>query len=526
MGVGGFLELYLSYYAWALYGVLWDLFVHFGIVFIPFGIYLFEAFTDKRQRGRGKKVAEATLNQLKVKIILGLTVLTLAGVPMMPLSHSDYSYTGMYCNSSGTRDITQINGGGSTGTTYDSAFSTTGGSLFSSVKVPPWWWAVLNVSQAINDGFKVKIPCKASLTDIRYNIHASRITDPNLRQELAEFISSCYIPSVARFSSENQGAYTADMVADNDIGWIGSSFLLSQPGYYDHFRSRRPVEGFPYEASGREQGEATPGYETTYGRPTCSEWYSDSTNGLRTHLIGSIEIDVLTDIDLGIALLRSGFDSTQRQDVIIRSLIDVSSTPIRPGGQEGADVIEMLGGNQVNQQGTFGSNVNHVVATAGTAVADAIFYPTMYLVRQALPLVHAFILFGLVFLIPFLLILSQYDIEKTLAYSALLMSIKFWPSLWELGKFFESTLYDAMTQSHHWSGIGLATGSTIDNVLNYVMGAWYIIAPVLLTTVMTVSGFAAGRSLESASQAGVQDSRNAGKQGGSMATKAASKKMG
>ena len=40
MGVGSFVELYLTYFAWGFYDVLWDLLLYFGIVFIPFGYYL------------------------------------------------------------------------------------------------------------------------------------------------------------------------------------------------------------------------------------------------------------------------------------------------------------------------------------------------------------------------------------------------------------------------------------------------------------------------------------------------------
>ncbi|MFO5782900.1 conjugal transfer protein TraG N-terminal domain-containing protein, partial [Klebsiella pneumoniae] len=108
----------------------------------------------------------------------------------------------------------------------------------------------------------------------------TRINNPLLAQEVADFSRDCYGPSRARLfmRQPDLGSVAENNKALQDLSWIGSRYLLNTPGYYDTDYSKTPREPWPYNAT-RDAG--LPQVGGGGGYPTCKQWWADSGIGLR-----------------------------------------------------------------------------------------------------------------------------------------------------------------------------------------------------------------------------------------------------
>ena len=548
MSAGSFPELFLQYFAWGIYNLLWDVFVNLGIVYIPFGYYLFDAYTSAREKGQNKMTASRVLAYLEMKIFLGIVVLTLAGVPTITLNLTDMKFNNRACTVGSTvATMLEVKPDATgTGTDLDMEFTTSNmGSLVS--KAPVVWMAVLSVGQAISDAVRIKVPCRSSISSVAYQLQTNKINDPAVRQEIGEFYNSCYKKARAQFDSNPppSSIYTPDMQSSGDAAWLGSAFYLNTAGYYDMIQPDNAISGFIAFGDGTHardvgwwNGDAAS--KPSWSRPFCKEWYETR---LRQKIIDSYDTTSWTGL---VSEVQSwsiiGGNQTTSEDVLIRSLVDVSNVKTINSSQSAIE--QVLGGTGYNTSGTTLDTLNpfsHVgtaqgVANAGTFAFNAVFYPTMEILKKALPLVHAFVLAGLIMFLPFLLILSQYGIKEVLTMSALLISIKFWPVIWAVGDWMQASLESAILPSmvglNGMLTMGVAEGLSInDDVLDYVIGSWYVMGPLILSTVITLAGHQTGAAVASAAEKSNKSGDSAGqsgggmvKQGGSMATSKGMKK--
>ena len=77
------------------------------------------------------------------------------------------------------------------------------------------------------------------------DVDATRIDDPVLAQEVADFTHDCYGPSRAKLFMNRPTLSDEQM---NDVTWIGSSYFLDTPGY-DTYRAKTPRTAWPYDAT-------------------------------------------------------------------------------------------------------------------------------------------------------------------------------------------------------------------------------------------------------------------------------------
>ncbi|MFW1582111.1 conjugal transfer protein TraG, partial [Vibrio parahaemolyticus] len=83
-------------------------------------------------------------------------------------------------------------------------------------------------------------------------INSTRIADPVLAQEVADFTRDCYGPSRARLFMNRPALTDAQM---NDVAWIGSTYFRETAGFYDTHRSQTPRAAWPYDPA-RDAGLA------------------------------------------------------------------------------------------------------------------------------------------------------------------------------------------------------------------------------------------------------------------------------
>ncbi len=130
--------------------------------------------------------------------------------------------------------------------------------------------------------------CGTDLRQMRMEINATRIDDPVLAQEVADFTHDCYGPARAKLFMSRPQLDEAQM---HDVTWIGSSYFVTTNGFYDTYRGQTPRDGWPYD-SNRDAGLAQ--VPSGAGYPTCRQWWSDGGNGLRTRPLGQVDPGLLT----------------------------------------------------------------------------------------------------------------------------------------------------------------------------------------------------------------------------------------
>ena len=88
-----------------------------------------------------------------------------------------------------------------------------------------------SLSKAVTGAAVAAIPCGTDLRQMRMEIDSTRIADPVLAQEVADFTHDCYGPARARLFMSRPTLRDEQM---NDVTWIGSRFFLDTAGFLRH----------------------------------------------------------------------------------------------------------------------------------------------------------------------------------------------------------------------------------------------------------------------------------------------------
>lgn len=123
----------------------------------------------------------------------------------------------------------------------------------------------------------------------------------------------------------------------------------------------------------------------------------------------------------------------------------------------------------------------------------------MDMVRQALPMVMSFLKMAMVICIPMVLVIGTYQLKVAMTMTVVFFAMMFVDFWFQLARYIDSTILDAFygSGSPHLSFdpvMGLNT-ATQDAILNFVMGAMFIILPLLWITAVGWSGIQTGAIL-------------------------------
>lgn len=159
-------------------------------------------------------------------------------------------------------------------------------------------------------------------------------------------------------------------------------------------------------------------------------------------------------------------------------------------------------------------------------------YPAMDSVRQAAPMVMAFLKMALIICIPFVLVIGAFDLKvvMTVTFAAFaLIFVDFW---FQLARWVDSTILDAL----YGNGIGSnvphtnfdpvfgASNAQGDLLLDFVMGAMFIVLPSFWIVALGWGGAKLG-SLMSGLATGTNAAQDAGGKGGQLAMSVAKGKI-
>lgn len=360
---------------------------------------------------------------------------------------------------------------------------------------------LVSIYQSVTDAWGIGITTIPAVVVV----DSTRINDPVLTQEVADFTHDCYGPARARLFRNRP---TLTDAQTDDVNWIGSSYFVNTAGYYDRYHSSTPRTAWPYDAT-RDAGLAQ--VASGGGYPSCRQWWSDSSIGLRARLLQQVDPDLLTKIGQWAGFL----SQNQVDDDVIRTIVAPRQQVLNQG-QVYADY-----GGQIGM--TLPNAVTRGAGDVGLAVGALATFPAMDVVRQALPMVLSFLKMAFVICLPLVLVIGTYDLKAVVTASCVEFALFFVDFWFQLARWVDSTILDALYGhgSPHESfnplmGLNNAMG---DMLLNFVMVTMFLVLPAFWIAALGWAGVSVGNALRALNDSTV-DAKNAGKSGSSVAMKA------
>jgi len=457
IGVQSYPELYTMLLGWNLYDKLWDLLTKTGIAYLPFiGMILKNVSQSYLKIHDGGPIA---LRNMELNLIT-TTLLILFGVaPAIPIHPNAIVYSPI-CQIE-TKSFLHPN---NTGTTYDKAFTLP----TNEVRVPIWWYLVIAVSEGLTSASNTSVGCASNLRTMVTTVAMTKISDPELKQQLQDFAEMCFIPAREKFFHETELNKKSDLKNFylDDTDWFGSK-LLNQKYYSDLF-AKRPVSGFIYNASEDINADIHQAHPPKYGMPSCYAWWNDEENGLKNRLYQTLPSDFFNLNKLFLT------NESAREQILKKLLINVN-------GYQNAN----------SMTGDYG--YSHLVSAVGTWYQELVQYPKLYAAEQAAPIIRALILFLIYTFLPFALVFSSYRGSSFIAGSIMIFSVIYWQFIFQLVQWLDSSLMQALYSN--WF-VRQGAGATLADM---IIGALIILAPLFWFIFMGSMGIAVGNVVSSIS---------------------------
>ncbi|MBK9427187.1 MAG: conjugal transfer protein TraG N-terminal domain-containing protein [Gammaproteobacteria bacterium] len=469
-----YLEYYLTLLGWIIHNGIWAVLVSSGVFALPFVAIIIQEWLKARAEGadEGNKGALSSV-RIENRVWVAIVVIMFAGVPFIDIDLNTIQYDqarSAQCQVSVPRP---------TETGWSQSFSTLNNQ---SARVPVWWAFMHALSRAITGASVAAIPCGTDLRQIRMEVNATRIDDPVLAQEVADFTRDCYGPARAKLFMSRPDLDEAQM---HDVTWIGSRFFLDNAGYYGTYRARTPRDGWAYD-SNRDAGLTQ--VPSGAGYPTCRQWWGDSGNGLRARLLEQVDPSLLNRLASWAGFL----SRAEVDDSVIRAIASPRQQKLNQGS-----VYTDYGG-QIDK--SLPNIVNRATSDIGMTVGAIVAFPALDVVRQALPMVLALLKMALVICIPIVLVVGTYDLKTVITISTVQFGLFFVDFWFQLARWIDSTVLDAL---YGWGwgwnrphsnfdplvGLNNAFG---DMLLMLVMGTMFLVLPTFWVAALGWAGVKAG----------------------------------
>jgi TraG-like protein, N-terminal region len=493
-----YLDYYLTLVGWLVSNGIWNVLVASGVIALPFIVIVMQEWLRARAEGadEGNKGVLSSV-RIETRVWVAILVIVFAGMPTIQVNLSTIQFDrarSVQC---------QVTVPLPTETRWEPAFTELNNQ---SAQVPVWWFFVHSLSKAITAAAVASIPCGVDLRQMRMEVNATRIGDPLLAQEIADFTRDCYGPSRAKLFMNRPTLTESEL---NDVTWIGSKYFLNTTGFYDARRSQMPREAWPYDDT-RDAGLAR--VADGGGYPTCRQWWLDGGIGLRARLLQQVEPDLLLRFRQWAGFLTQA----EVDDAVIRAVIAPSRQVMNQG-----HVYTDYGG-QIDM--SLPNVATRVAADLGITLGTLAAVPAMDAVRQALPMVLSLLKMALVVCLPLLLIFGTYELKSVVVVSCVEFALFFVDFWFQLGRWLDSTILHALyawdsPHSNFDPAIGLS--NTFQNmVLNwFVLPTMFLVLPAFWITALAWVGINAGSALQGLTGS-THDVRTAGSTGSNALMKA------
>ena len=495
-----YLEYYLTLVAWIINNGIWNVLVATGIFALPFLAIVVQEWLKARAEGadEGNKGVLSSM-RIENRVWVAIVVIMFAGIPFIPVDLSTIQFDR-------TRSTQcQVNVPLPSETNWSASFTTLNNQ---SAHVPVWWFFMHSISKAVTGATVAAIPCGTDLRQMRMEIDSTRIADPVLAQEVADFTHDCYGPARARLFMNRPTLSDEQM---NDVTWVGSRYFLDTPGFYDTYRSTTPRPAWPYDAT-RDAGLAEVGNGGGY--PNCRQWWLDGGNGLRDRLLAQVDPSLLSRFAQWAGFL----SQAQVDDSVIRAI----ASPQRQVMNQGQVYTDY--GGQIGM--TLPNVVTRGASDLGLTVGSLGFFPAMDVVRQSLPMILSFLKMAMVICIPLVLVFGTYDLRTLVTASCVQFALFFVDFWFQLARWIDSTILNALYGWHsphsNFNPLMGLTNAFGDLLLNFVMAAMFIVLPTFWMIAISWAGVRTGNFLQGLA-GGSADAKSAGSKGTGLALQAVKK---
>ncbi|ARD13621.1 conjugal transfer protein TraG N-terminal domain-containing protein [Pseudomonas savastanoi] len=495
-----YLEYYLTLVGWIINSGVWNMIEDSGLVAAPFAAIIISEWLKARAEGadEGNK-GVLSLARVENRFYTAILVIIVCCMPLVTVSIDTLQFD------RSRSEQCQYSVPNPADTGWNTSFSTLNGK---SAVVPVWWLFVHAMSKAATAASIAAIPCGVDLQQVRMDVNRARINDPLLAQEVADFTNDCYALARSRLFMTQP---TLNKEQLNDVNWIGSRFFLQTPGYYDDgfsgFRSHSPRTRWPYDAT---RDAALPQTTGGGGFPTCTQWWSDASIGLRARLLEQVSPDLLSKL----AQWAKFMTPNEVNDSVIRDLVSPRKQKLTQG-QVYTDYGGQVGGSVAN-------DVTRLTATVGQAFGSVAMYPAMDSVRQAAPMAMAFLKMALIICIPVVLVFGMFDMKVVMTITFAEFALTFVDFWFQLARWVDSTILDAL----YGNGIGSdvphsnfdpvfgASNAQGDLLLDFVIGAMFIALPSFWVVALGWTGMKLGSLMNGLSTATTKAEEAGGKGAG------------
>lgn len=494
MSVDSYLELYSTMFGWMFYGVVWDVLVATGIVYLPFLGILIDYWREPASESPHRISSGISLRKIEQEMLVALIVVVIAGQPvsLTPLIATDLSYTPPPTIS--TPNPTSVDFGSSESTFGSEGFA----GADARVDVPIWWYAVMAFTSGFTHAVVEGLPRASEIRHASQLVRLATIEDPRLREEVSVFYSSCYVPARSKFLRDRPTSSAIDSLLKTyghaDTDWIGSHVYRDTPGYYDALRAKTMIEGWSFNAS--RDTEYDPSSPPANGRPYCSNWWAASGSGLRQKLVDASD-NTATGFAQLFYQLAPGLATEKRLDILARSAL--LHTPKTWTNND-------LGRGVNHNPGIPGAVERHLRGLAyviGSIPVFSVFSVVVTGLIAVAPMFQAMILMGIYSLLPLIVVFSRYSSTILITGGLAIFSIKFWTVLWYLAQWVDQNLITAMYPDVDMLFEFVTNSSehtTKRMVLNFVTSCLYIGLPILWSAMMAWAGIRVGNALDSSSR--------------------------
>lgn len=485
-----YLEYYLTLVGWLINNGIWYVITDSGLYALALTVIIVQEWLKARGEGAdegNKGILSAT--RIENRLFVAIAVIAFTAIPVMDLSLNTLSFDDTRAQQCQVQVARPEN------TRWSASFTTLNNQ---SAQVPIWWYLVHAVSKAVTGAAVASIPCGTDLRQMRMEISTTRIRDPLLAQEVADFTNDCYGYSRARLFMKRP---KLDEKLMNDINWIGSTYFTTQNGYYDTDYSRTPRVEWPYDDV-RDAGLAK--VKNGGGYPTCNQWWADSAKGLRAKLMAQIQPS-LTERFVNWATFMS---PQEVGDALIREIASPRAQRLTKGSVY-TEYGGPVGGSMFN-------DMSRVVGGFGLGVGSVAYFPAMDVVRQAVPMVMALLKMTLIICIPIVLLMSTFDLKAVMTLSIIQFAMIFVDFWFQLARWLDTTILNALYGAGSPHGtlnpvLGM-NNTQQDMLLSYVMAAMFIVLPLFWVGALSWAGISATGALEGL-RSGTDGAQNAGSQG-------------
>ncbi|MCB2425489.1 conjugal transfer protein TraG N-terminal domain-containing protein [Methylophaga pinxianii] len=519
MSTGSFIEMFMTTFGWHLYEIVWGVISSTGLAYLPFFAVIIDNVVKPIESQEAKAAAVTSLRRLEIDIVRLIIMMMLAVSPYMTINYGAVSYTKACQVSTGTAAPTVT--AGNSGTIFDDTFQS---NLLNNqhAKAPPWFYIVMSVTGGVNDAVISRLPCEINIRQTQYEMSTLNIEDPHVKRDMQRFVTECYEPAVADFYN-NRREMPAGMEL-TDIDWPGSELFNS--GFYRNEYAKHQVPGFAFDRSRKsDMGRVAYDQEPPeYGYPSCYDWWTNSTTGLRVRLVEEFPRGTMNKLS---TLFASSATKQEQEDAAIRKMLANEGQSVYKGLDLSGNGLESnMGGGTMTD--TLYEWTGNVVGMAGAFITELLLQPMLFMVKQMAPYVQATMLMATYFLLPWVLLVGNYEWSTIKTATITIFAMKFWTSIWAVTDLLDNKLAQTLSQASGLTGVSgffSMQNQMMNSIIDLLILGLYMGLPMYFLSIMGWGGERGASAPTQASGVAANEGKGAGQQGTSLATGAATKSI-